>query len=64
MSFGTFLLYFVLSIVVIVVGYFRIRIILAFTAVGVMSGSDGLEQWKTNRGTKKWDKIESELDDD
>lgn len=64
MSFGTFLLYVFLSVVIIVVGYFAVLIAIALISRLVIVGSDSIGQSRARRGAEKWERMEAELEDD
>jgi len=63
MTFGTFILYFVGAVVLLVVGWIAVRWLIIGVAVGTMGASDGARRWADRRATRRWQKLEDELED-
>jgi hypothetical protein len=64
MSFGTFLLYLFLSLVVINIGYVVVIWVSGMTGRAVLDGSDSLKESKNRRAMAKWERVEASLEDD
>lgn len=61
MTFGTFVLYLFLTIVILVVGYYAVCFLIGITSVVVQRSSDAA---KFRRGSAKWERVEDGLDDE
>lgn len=64
MSFGTFLLYFLGAVVILVVGWYVFWAIVGVTAHATTSAVDGVRKGRDARASRKWERIESEIEDE
>lgn len=64
MTFGTFVLYLFLTIVILVVGYYAVCFLIGITSVVVQRSSDAAKAAKFRRGSAKWERVEDGLDDE
>jgi len=64
MDFGTFLLYFIGAVVILVVGWYMFWFALAIFGGTLIAASDGLKEGKNRRASAKWERVEENLEDE